>query len=113
VRLHGFPGHVGFFRKPYGPGWALVGDAGYFKDPLTSHGITDALRDAELLATAIDDGSDSALVDYQEQRDAVSLDLFEATDAIASFSWDLNGIRVLHERLAKAMSREVTQLVAQ
>ena len=35
-----------------GPGWALVGDAGSFKDPLTAHGITDALRDAELLARA-------------------------------------------------------------
>ena len=54
TRLHGFPGQVGFFRRSHGPGWALVGDAGYFKDPLTAHGITDALRDAEFLATAID-----------------------------------------------------------
>ena len=43
----------GYLRRAYGPGWALVGDAGYFKDPITSHGITDALRDAELLARAI------------------------------------------------------------
>ncbi len=111
ARLQGFPGHVGFFRQPHGPGWALVGDAGYFKDPLTSHGITDALRDAELLATAIDDGSDAALADYQDQRDAVSVELFEATDAIASFDWNLESVRILHEKLAKAMSREVTQLV--
>ncbi|HUR19393.1 MAG TPA: NAD(P)/FAD-dependent oxidoreductase, partial [Vicinamibacterales bacterium] len=53
ARLHGFAGHVGFLRRCHGPGWALVGDAGYFKDPLTAHGITDALRDAELLARAI------------------------------------------------------------
>ena len=39
-----------FFRKPYGPGWALVGDAGYNKDPITAQGITDAFRDAELCA---------------------------------------------------------------
>ena len=41
-----------FFRKPYGPGWALVGDAGYNKDPITAQGITDAFRDAELCAIA-------------------------------------------------------------
>lgn len=109
--LHGFPGHPGFFRQAYGPGWALVGDAGYFKDPLTAHGITDALRDAELLAHAIDAGSFDALADYQEQRDASSLPLFEATDAIASFSWTVNEVRGLHEALAKAMSREVKLLV--
>jgi 2-polyprenyl-6-methoxyphenol hydroxylase-like FAD-dependent oxidoreductase len=45
-----------FMRKPYGPGWALVGDAGYHKDPLPAHGISDAFRDAELLAEAVDDG---------------------------------------------------------
>ena len=111
TRLHGFPGHRGFFRQSHGPGWALVGDAGYFKDPLTAHGITDALRDAELLSEAIHEGSDNALADYQEHRDAASLELFEATNAIASFSWDLNSVRVLHETLAKAMSREVKQLV--
>src|SRR5829696_4120312 len=44
-----------FFRRPYGPGWALVGDAGYHRDPLTAWGITDAFRDAELVAQAIDD----------------------------------------------------------
>ena len=112
ARLHGFPGHVGFFREAHGPGWALVGDAGYFKDPLTAHGITDALRDAELLARAIDAGSDDAMAQYQEQRDAASLDLFQATDAIASFSWDLTTVRVLHEALAKAMAHEVKLLTA-
>jgi flavin-dependent dehydrogenase len=109
--LHGFPGQVGFLRRAHGPGWALVGDSGYFKDPLTAHGITDALRDAELLADAINAGTDGALADYQERRDAASLDLFETTDAIASFAWTLTDVRVLHEALAKAMSREVKQLV--
>jgi flavin-dependent dehydrogenase len=110
--LHGFPGHRGFFRQAHGPGWTLVGDAGYFKDPLTAHGITDALRDAELVAGAIADGSDGALAEYQERRDVASLELFDATDAIASFSWDLKGVRVLHEALAKAMSREVKLLAS-
>ena len=109
-RLSGFAGQAGFFRRAHGPGWALVGDAGYFKDPLTAHGITDALRDAELLADAIGAGSDGALAEYQEQRDAASLELFETTDAIASFSWDLASVKILHEKLAKAMSREVKAL---
>ena len=110
ARLAGFAGHAGFFRRSWGPGWALVGDAGYFKDPLTAHGITDALRDAESLAAAIDEGSDLALAHYQAQRDEASLELFETTDAIASFSWTLEDLRVLHESLARSMAREVKQL---
>lgn len=111
TRLLGFPGHPGFFRRSYGPGWALVGDAGYFKDPLTAHGITDALRDAELLASAIGAGTDAALEDYEQQRDEVSLELFETTDAIASFSWTLADLRLLHEALARSMAREAKQLI--
>jgi len=110
--LHGFSGHAGFFRRAHGPGWALVGDAGYFKDPLTAHGITDALRDAELLASAIAAGSDDALADYEAKRDVLSLDLFETTDAIASFNWDLNEVHILHEKLSRSMAREVKQLTS-
>ncbi len=51
-RFHGSP-VPNFFRKPYGPGWALVGDAGYTKDPITAQGITNAFRDAELCAAAL------------------------------------------------------------
>ena len=64
-----------FFRKPYGPGWALVGDAGYNKDPITAQGISDAFRDAELCAAALDDvfaGArtfDDAMAGYQRTRD--------------------------------------------
>ncbi len=42
-----------FFREPAGPGWALVGDAGHFKDPAPGQGIADAFRQAEALAPAI------------------------------------------------------------
>ena len=53
-RFHG--GSVpNFFRKPYGPGWGLVGDAGYNKDPITAQGISDAFRDAEAYSTALDE----------------------------------------------------------
>ena len=44
-----------YFRKPFGPGWALVGDAGYHKDFITAQGMQDAFRDAELCAAAIAD----------------------------------------------------------
>ena len=64
----GFGGHGGFIRKSTGPGWALVGDASYFKDPGTAHGISDALRDAEMLARAIV-RNPSDLGSYQLERD--------------------------------------------
>jgi flavin-dependent dehydrogenase len=107
--LQGFAGQTGFFRQSWGPGWALVGDAGYFKDPFTAHGITDALRDAELLATAAARGSDD-FAEYQRSRDSHSSELFELTDDIASFAWDMPRLRALHERLAAAMSAEVKSL---
>jgi flavin-dependent dehydrogenase len=79
-----------FYRKPYGPGWALVGDAGYHKDPITAQGISDAFRDAELLAEAIDEGLSGcrtlghALADYERRRNEASLPLFEMTCQFAT-----------------------------
>ena len=79
-----------YFRKPYGPGWALVGDAGYNKDFITAQGITDALRDAELCADAIDQSFsgarpfDDAMNDYQSTRDAHVLPMFEFTCQLAT-----------------------------
>lgn len=52
-RWYGTAGVPGYFRKPYGKGWALVGDAGYNRDPITAQGISDAFIDAELLAEAL------------------------------------------------------------
>ena len=89
-------GARGFLRRPAGPGWALVGDAGYFKDPLTAHGITDALRDAELLARAMLECGPHDMAVYQRERDVLSIPLFEVTDAIASFQWTLDEIKALH-----------------
>ena len=62
-------------RQAFGPGWALVGDAGYYRDAITAYGISDAFRDAELLAVALDQALDgdgeetTALAAYQQQRD--------------------------------------------
>lgn len=79
-----------FFRKPYGPGWALVGDAGHFKDPVLAHGISDAFHDAELLAEAIDSGLtgrrplQEALADYEQRRNKTALPLYELNCQMAT-----------------------------
>jgi 2-polyprenyl-6-methoxyphenol hydroxylase-like FAD-dependent oxidoreductase len=79
-----------FFRKPYGPGWALVGDAGYLKDFITAQGIQDAFRDAELCVHALDQtftGSrpyDAAMKQYQDTRDARVMPMYEFTAQFAS-----------------------------
>ncbi|MEJ2861196.1 NAD(P)/FAD-dependent oxidoreductase [Actinomycetospora flava] len=114
LRVRGFPGVPGFVRRAGGPGWALVGDAGYFKDPLTAHGITDALRDAELLARALlgstDRTRDDALRDYQDSRDRLSADLAAITERIASYRWDLAELRELLPTLSRAMRPEVEEI---
>lgn len=102
--LRAFPGKHGFMRRPWGPGWALVGDAAYFRDPLTAHGITDALRDAELLARAALQGTEAAFRDYHGTRNAVAEGLFEVTDRIASLAWTGDEVKALHHRLNREMN---------
>ena len=79
----------GFFRRPYGPGWALVGDAGYHKDPITAQGMTDSFRDAELLVDAIDDtfagrlSTEDALASYEQKRNEAVMPLYQMTCDLA------------------------------
>src|SRR5262249_24067503 len=109
-RLRGFGGARGFLRQCHGAGWALVGDAGYFKDPLTAHGITDALRDADLLSRAMVEGGPRALAGSQRERAALSLPFLRITDVIASFSWDLDEVKELHADLSAAMKAETNHM---
>jgi flavin-dependent dehydrogenase len=88
-RFHG--GSVpNFFRKPFGAGWALVGDAGYTKDPITAQGISDAFHDAELCTSAVDDAFngrqsfDDAMSIYHRTRDARVLPIYEFTTQLAT-----------------------------
>jgi 2-polyprenyl-6-methoxyphenol hydroxylase-like FAD-dependent oxidoreductase len=80
------------FRTPYGPGWALVGDAGYVKDPVTAQGITDAFRDAELCAAALDAawhggrGYAEALGEYQRHRDERALPMYGFTGQVGDLA---------------------------
>ena len=82
----------GYFRKPFGPGWALVGDAGYNKDFITAQGIHDAFRDAELCATALDEAFEgrrsfeNALGEYQLRRDEQVLPMYEFTAELAALA---------------------------
>jgi flavin-dependent dehydrogenase len=111
----GFPGTKGWIRRPWGPGWALVGDAAYFKDPITAHGMTDALRDAALLADAVEqtlrgEPEARAMAAYEQLRDQLSVPLFDTTEAIASYDWSLSEVQSLHLELSDAMKREVSHL---
>lgn len=81
-----------FFRKPYGDGWALVGDAGYPKDPVTAQGITNSFSHAEMLAAALDESfagrqeMSKALADYERKRNAEVMAMFEHTCQLASLA---------------------------
>jgi len=118
-----WPGQPGHLRAACGPGWALVGDAGCFTDPIGAHGLTDALRDAELLARAVvgafaggrfvdDDRLDEALERYQTVRDRLGVPLFDVVDRIASHQWDDAEIARLLPQLSSAMVDEVEALAA-
>jgi flavin-dependent dehydrogenase len=105
-----FPGLTGYLRDAAGPGWALVGDAGYFKDPITAHGITDALRDAQILARVVTAGGPDAVGRYQAERDELSLRLFRVTGRIASFDWTADEIGGHLLELKDAMAEEVAAM---
>jgi flavin-dependent dehydrogenase len=91
-----------FLRKPYGPGWALVGDAGAHKDPFLALGMCDAFRDAELLADALhrhfadEVPFEQALSAYERQRNEATMMDYRQNLHLASFQPappDLLGIR--------------------
>jgi flavin-dependent dehydrogenase len=110
----GLPNHV---RRAAGPGWALVGDAGYHRDPITGHGITDAFRDAELLADAADsvlrmaDAESAAMARYESQRDSAIAETFALTRAIGAFPSTADFLD-LQVRLSRALDAEAQALAA-
>jgi len=79
-----------YYRKPFGPGWALVGDAGYLKDPVLGQGVNDAFRDADLLSAGLDrflrgDTSfDAAMAEYQQTRDAMTRGVYALNHAFSA-----------------------------
>jgi 2-polyprenyl-6-methoxyphenol hydroxylase-like FAD-dependent oxidoreductase len=91
-RFYGASDLPNFYRKPYGPGWALVDDTGLHKDPFLALGICDALRDVEFLASAIGDGLAGklpmleALARYETRRNNASALDYEENLAAAHFT---------------------------
>jgi flavin-dependent dehydrogenase len=113
----GFPGTPGFLREPYGPGWALVGDASYFKDPVSAHGITDAFIGAELVADAIADtilcGVDErvALAGYQRERDTMAAAMMPPVFTIARLGSDMPAVAQAWKAMSAAMRDEYLMLI--
>ncbi len=81
-----------WFRTPYGAGWALVGDAGYTKDPITAQGISDAFHDAEACSTALlsawggTASYDDAMSAWHVARDQHALPFYEFTTQLATLA---------------------------
>jgi flavin-dependent dehydrogenase len=104
-------------RQAVGRGWALVGDAGYHRDAVTGHGISDAYRDAELLAVAIDramrgDTDDiAALAEYERQRDEALRELLSLTCALAAYP-PVPEFVELQKRMSAAIEAEAAALAA-
>jgi len=104
-------------RQAFGPGWALVGDAGYYRDAVTAHGISDAFRDAEFLAVAVDQAlgtgaeETAALALYQRQRDQALRKIFEITSRLAAYPPVLTFIE-LQKQLAAAIDEQAATLAA-
>jgi flavin-dependent dehydrogenase len=104
-------------RQASGAGWALVGDAGYHRDAVTAHGISDAFRDAELLAVAVDQAlgagreESAALACYEQQRDQALREIFEITCRLAAYPAVPDFIE-LQKQLSAAIDKEAAQLAS-
>ena len=91
-RFYGAADMPNYLRRPFGPGWALVGDAGCHKDPMMAHGICDAFRDADFLTTAIHEGLaghcsiNDALANYERQRNEATVPEYRENIAAARFT---------------------------
>ena len=116
--FRGTPGLPGFLRQASGPGWALVGDAGYTKDPISAHGMSDALRDAELCARAIDgalrapDRTAQAMAGYQVLRDHLSLPVYRESKALAGYDWGATEASDRMRRISAAVRAECAAIVS-
>ena len=108
------PNHV---RRAFGPGWALVGDAAYHRDPVSAHGISAAFRDAELLAVALDETLSGraeelvALAGFEAARDAALREVFDLTCALSAYPPGPE-FTDLMRRLGRAIDTEAATLAA-
>ncbi|MCI0543646.1 MAG: NAD(P)/FAD-dependent oxidoreductase [Actinobacteria bacterium] len=116
--FRGTPGLAGFLRQTSGPGWALVGDAGYTKDPISAHGISDALRDAELCARAVGgslrnpEQASQHLSEYQRIRDVLSLPMYRESKTLAGYGWSPEEASTRMRRISQMVRDECDLLVS-
>jgi flavin-dependent dehydrogenase len=109
-------GIASFLRTPAGPGWVLVGDAGFTKDPLSAHGISCALRDAEFAADAVIAGLESpdreasAGQRFTALRNRFAVPLLHQTAALASYEWTVSEASVLMRNLGRLSDEECAYL---
>ena len=115
--VQGMLRHPNLMRQAFGPGWALVGDAGYHRDAVTAHGISDAFRDAELLAVAVDQAlgagaeETAALARYQRQRDYALREIFEITCRLGAYP-AVPAFIALQKQLSAAIDSESAALAS-
>jgi flavin-dependent dehydrogenase len=106
-------------RQAFGPGWALVGDAGYYRDAVTAYGISDAFHHAELLAVALDRAlgataeaeEAAALAGYQQQRDQALEEIFELTCRLSAYP-PVPAFVELQKQLGGAIDQQAAALAA-
>jgi 2-polyprenyl-6-methoxyphenol hydroxylase-like FAD-dependent oxidoreductase len=107
--LRGMIDQPAFFRRSYGPGWALAGDAAHHQDPITARGISDAFRDADLLARAVSSalGGETDLVPalrrYQQEREAASRHVSTLNHRLAELP---DGEEEIERRLVELLTAE-------
>jgi flavin-dependent dehydrogenase len=115
--FHGMSHLPTFIRRPWGPGWALVGDAGCTRDPISAHGISDALRDAELCARSIDrslrepDEAAAAMTEYEAVRDRLARPTFDEARALAHFEWEPEEASARMRVMSEAVREECRMLL--
>ena len=115
--VRGTPGIPNFKRHPWGPGWVLVGDAGCTKDPVSGHGISDAMVSAELAATAVDQvlrgaPEDETFATYHRRRDALVSDIYAIALEWASYGWSAARVLDIQARYGDALVAEAQAVAA-
>jgi flavin-dependent dehydrogenase len=118
TRYFAFRAQPGVFRKAFGDGWALVGDAGIYKDPVTGHGITDAFVQAQMLADAVTSGlggteaMPTALAGFERRRDDFTREIYDITQEIASLSWTEESLLGIFLRFGATLEKETLEVAA-
>lgn len=116
TKFRSFPGLAGFTRKPFGPGWALVGDAGAFTDPMSAHGMSAALRDASFCAEAAaaylrsPHRAQDAWHWYERARDAVTIPFIDAVDIVTAYRHDVAEIQRAHVAMSRLTHDELRMI---